>query len=111
VYSFEQQLSEQVAFVKFDSCLNQQFSVFFLERGLPVMFFLPLDVLNKPVVIVPRAGKCGIPFLPVREALEHRVLLDPSCGTGLDVLDEIGQAQRRMATGQDVQVSRTPLMR
>ncbi len=98
--------SEQVSFVEFDPGFDQQFSVFLLEleRRPAVMFFLPLDVLNQPVAIAPRAGKRCISLLPVRKALEHRVLLDPACGTRLDLLDEIGQAHRGMETGQDVKV-------
>jgi len=101
--------SKQIAFVKLDPGFNKQPPVFFLEGYPTVMFFLSLDVLNEPVVITERTRESSIALLPVGKPLEHGILLDPPRGTGLDLLDEIGQADRGMETGEDVKVVLDPI--
>ena len=95
---------EQVPLVEFYSGLQEQFPILLFERGLAVMFFLPLDVFDQVVDVALGARKRGVSLLPVRKPFEHRVLFDPERRAGLDVLHEVRQADSGVQASEDVKV-------
>jgi hypothetical protein len=84
--------------------IQKQFPVLLLERGLAVMLFLSLDVTDQAIQIVLAAGEGAVSLLPVRELVEHGVFLNPKRRAGLDVFDEIGQADGGVQAAEDVKM-------
>ena len=97
-------LSQQVAVVEFDSSLNQQLAILLFEIHLSVMLLLALDVFNQPGNLALGTSERPISLLPMGEPFENCILLDPMRGACLDLLDEIGQADRGMEAGKNMQM-------
>ena len=95
---------EPVPFIKFYPGFDQQVPLLLLGRGLSVRLFLSLDGFDPVVDVALGAGKRGVPLLPARKPLEHRVRFDPEHRACLDVLHEIRQADAGRQAAENVKV-------
>ena len=74
-----------------------------------MMFLLVFDVFDQRRLFPHGMGERAITFLPMVELREHFVFLDPFGAAGLDGLDQIRQANRRMQRSQNVNVVFNPV--
>lgn len=97
----------QIFLVKFNAVFDQHFPVFLLEGFLPMVFFLPGDILLDHINLRRTDRKRPITFL-LRKGRHSDFLMHTGAGGFFEVPHHIGQPVRGTQAGEHMHVIRDP---